>query len=286
MEVSLLGPMMSRVKPDGGEFGEHGSGIDRRCCHHSVAAWSTATEATPMRHRTHADSKNRAAQQNNRVVARSEKRQAVTLGTRARGVVSGKLGPCVPPEDWYEPSKDPSVGELAVDYRIVRQDPGAGYEHVVTPDEIRARLAELPASLLQSLEVIQLSRITRKKKTFPCYGMQWGNALYLYPIEEDLVEYFGRPPLPAQRREAAMFGGRWQTEKDGSWRLIWTPETIRDYYLNNILIHELGHLVDNRNTGYTDRERFADWFAIHYGYNATRSSRGKARPARKRHHRG
>lgn len=237
-----------------------------------------------MRHRTHADSKNRAALQNNRVVARSEKRQAVTLGTRARGVVSGKHGPCVPPEDWYEPRYEPGANVAGADFRIVEREPGVGYRHVVTPAEIRERLAELPQELLQSLEVIQLSRITRKKKTFPCYGMQWGNSLYLYPIEEDLVEYFGRPPLPAQRREATMFGGRWHTEKDGSWRLIWTPQTIRDYYLNNILMHELGHLVDNRNTGYVDRERFADWFAIHYGYRATRLSRDTSRRIRRRHH--
>lgn len=34
--------------------------------------------------------------------------------------------------------------------------------------------------MLKSLQVVQLSRMTRKKKTYPCYGMQWGRALYLY----------------------------------------------------------------------------------------------------------
>ena len=45
-----------------------------------------------------------------------------------------------------------------------------------------------------------------------------------------------------------MFGGRW--EQDGSyWRLIWTEDTIRDYYLNNVLIHEIGH-----HFGFSDAE--------------------------------
>ena len=52
--------------------------------------------------------------------------------------------------------------------------------------------------------------------------------------------------------------------------LIWTEQTIKDFYLNNVLIHEIGHLNDARNTKPNDRERFANWFAIEYGYRATR----------------
>ena len=146
------------------------------------------------------------------------------------------------------------------------QEPGAGYRHVVTADDVRARLAELPRHCFERLEVVQLSRMTRKKRTLPCYGMQWGSSLYLYPIEESLIEHFRRPPLAAERREAEMYGGRWEESAGGLWRLVWTSDTIRDFYLNNILMHELGHLIDDRNRSYTDRERFADWFAIQYGY--------------------
>ena len=63
--------------------------------------------------------------------------------------------------------------------------------------------------MLEPLQVIQLSRMTRKKRSFPCYGMQWGTAVYLYPIESGLVEYYPCPPHPAQVNEARMFGGRW-----------------------------------------------------------------------------
>jgi hypothetical protein len=100
--------------------------------------------------------------------------------------------------------------------------------------------------------------------------MQWGTALYLYPIEESLIEHFARPPRTSERREAEMYGGRWEESDAGMWRLVWTPATIRDFYLNNILMHELGHLIDDRNRSYTDRERFADWFAIEYGYRMRR----------------
>lgn len=189
-------------------------------------------------------------------------RRSFAQGKRARGWERLHY-PFLPPEDWYEPSLQPPT-----DYRIVVQEPGDGYRHVVTPEEIRERLAVLPRHMLEPLRVIQLSRMTRKKRTLPCYGMQWGSALYLYPIEEALIEHFVRPPLAGERREAEMYGGRWEAAAGGEWRLIWTPATIRDFYLNNILMHELGHLLDDRNRSYVDRERFADWFAIQYGYKS------------------
>jgi hypothetical protein len=161
------------------------------------------------------------------------------------------------------------------------REPGPGYCHVVTPDEIRARLAQLPSHWLRSLEVVQLCRMTRKKRLFPCYGMQWGQAIYLYPVSEELVEHFFGPPSPAQRIEAAMYGGRWEPASDGTWRLTWTAEAVKDYYLNNILIHELGHLVDNRNRRTVDRERFAEWFAIQYGYKPSRRVAARAKPVRR-----
>lgn len=187
--------------------------------------------------------------------------------------------PFSPPEDWHEP-----VGETD-GYQVRVQAPGAGYRHVVTPAEIRQRLAQLPPRFLDELEIVQLSRMTRKKQSFPCYGMQWGNALYLYPLEESLSEVFYSPPQPTFFNEARMYGGRWQ-QTGAVWTLQWTEDTIRDFYLNNILIHELGHLLDERNSTYADRERYAEWFAVEYGYRQSGGidARRPRRKVQRRHH--
>lgn len=187
--------------------------------------------------------------------------------------------PFAPPENWHEPN---NRGD---GYRIIVQPPGEGYQHVVTPGEVRTRLAEVPQAFLQGLEVVQFSSMTRKKQSFPCYGMQWGPTLYLYPLEESLEEWFTEPPRPEVYNEARMYGGRWDEPQPGAWRLRWTPAAIRDFYLNNILIHELGHLVDDRNGGYEDRERFAEWFAVEFGYRATGGRHGRKRTKiQRRHH--
>jgi len=83
-----------------------------------------------------------------------------------------------------------------------------------------------------------------------------------------------------------MYGGRWAEPAPGTWTLTWSEQAAQDFYLNNILIHELGHLVDERNSGYIDRERYAEWFAVHYGYlqSGGRSARNYQRGVRRRHH--
>ena len=82
-----------------------------------------------------------------------------------------------------------------------------------------------------------------------------------------------------------MYGGRWVEEPPSTWKLVWSEEAIKDFYLNNILIHELGHLVDDRNVRAEDRERFAEWFAVQHGYLPTRRGRETGRKVIHRHHR-
>lgn len=221
-----------------------------------------------------------AAHRNSVVRGRSSAR-ARRASRRGHFVVRNERLPFAPPEDWYEPKEKPDPR-----YHVIVQPPGNGYRHVVSPAQVRQRLSELPDYFVRPLEVVQLSRMTRKKQSFPCYGMQWGATLYLYPIEESLVEVFDAPPRPTLYNEARMYGGRWEEDGRGGWRLIWTESAIEDFYLNNILIHELGHLLDERNSSYNDRERYAEWFAIEYGYRRTggASTRRPKQRVKRRHH--
>ncbi|HZN35866.1 MAG TPA: hypothetical protein VFB80_18680 [Pirellulaceae bacterium] len=192
-------------------------------------------------------------------------RKFVTLGKRARISSTALRGPYLPPENWHEPRETPQ-GKFCV----VMQPAGAGFRHVLTKDDVRERLARLPEWMVEPLQVVQFSQMTQKKRRSPCYGMQWGQTIYLYPIEESRIEVFHAPPKPAQRIEAAMYGARWQAADAGRWHLVWTEDAIRDFYLNNVLIHELGHILDSRNTSHRDRERYAEWFALEMGYKASR----------------
>lgn len=210
--------------------------------------------------------------------AKVHQERTARVNQRARGGQRDEQLPYMPPETWHEP------GKIVDGFTVVEQNPGLGYRHVLTEADICTRLQQVPRQFLQNLEVVQLSQMTRKKHGFPCYGIQWGAAIYLYPIEQSLVERYHQPPTPRLLTEAKMYGGVWEQESARTWRLVWTEETIRDFYLNNILIHELGHLVDQRNSRYLDRERYAEWFAVEYGYKQSRRPDGTRRTVTRRHH--
>jgi hypothetical protein len=184
---------------------------------------------------------------------------------RQRGSRDARHATFSAPETWHDPSHGAGL-------KIVVQPPGSGYWHPLTPELIRDRLRQLPREFADAVEVVQLSGMTRKRMLFPCYGMQWGANVYLYPMEASLIETYVRPPTPQQLMEAKMFGGVW-SQHGNEWRLTWTEQGVRDFYLNNVLIHEVGHVVDTRNTNTQDRERFAIWFATEYGYRASRGRR-------------
>src|SRR5438132_1235589 len=88
-------------------------------------------------------------------LAKKARRGGVPANKRVRGVERNPKLPFVPPEDWYE-ARDEGQG-----YRVIVQQPGEGFRHILTPADIRQRLSELPAHFLKNLEVVQLSRMTR-----------------------------------------------------------------------------------------------------------------------------
>lgn len=217
----------------------------------------------PQRHTHHSSGRsNHHHGPSLRHAAGGSRRKTAAYRQRIVGeVVSGERFSA--PEVWHEPRGGGRV-------RYLVQSPGAGYVHPVTVEEVQHRIRQLPQEFTRNLEVVQFSTMTRKRRKFPCYGMQWGRTVYLYPIEATLVERYVAPPKPAQQIEARMYGGAWNREPQ-EWTLTWNAETLRDFYLNNVLIHEIGHLNDPRNTRSIDRERYANWFAIEYGYRASRN---------------
>ncbi|MFK7820415.1 MAG: hypothetical protein AB8G99_16965 [Planctomycetaceae bacterium] len=196
-----------------------------------------------------------------RFVKRGQQRPASAHQHRAQ---AGDSNCFDAPEVWHEPSDDPKA------IRFIRSNPGKDHFHPISTAEAKARIEQLPKRFVQGLDVVQFSKMTKKRAIFPVYGMQWGSTVYLYPIEDSLTEVYSQPPNPQVVIDTKMYGGKWSQDKN-RWTLTWTRETIRDYYLNNILIHEVGHINDERNTSYRDREAYANWFAIEYGFK--RSSR-------------
>lgn len=160
------------------------------------------------------------------------------------------------------------------------EDPGSGFRHPVTMCEVLERMMQLPREITGRIEerLDHLSMPHLRSPSLPAYGMQWGSSVYLLPIETDRIEQFPALPPVTYRQELAKYGAQWiWNENDKLWECRWTEEALRIFYLENVLIHEIGHLLDTRNNSTRDREAFANAFAAQYG-NPPKRFNGKKPP--------
>lgn len=161
-------------------------------------------------------------------------------------------------ERYYERATDSG-------YKVIVEPPGVGWRHVLTPCDIVTRLDKLPDRLLWRLHHVVLPTMTAKRARMKCFGLQWGGAIYLYPLPMGKTEwtYGGRIP-PFDRHWYKRFGGVVKPHANHD-VLTWSEQALRRYYLEHVLLHELGHINDTRNSSVKQRERFANYFADFWG---------------------
>lgn len=107
--------------------------------------------------------------------------------------------------------------------------------HVCQAEHVERRLRRVPAEHLEDLRAVFLLAGTRKQQrcwssSLYCYGLYWRSCVFLYAY------LFSE----AQRRYI---------------------DVLRDFYLNDVLIHEIGHHVDrDRSASRHTKEGFANAF--------------------------
>ena len=120
--------------------------------------------------------------------------------------------------------------------RIIELPPLDGFIRPCSAGEVEAQLTSCPPEFLKGLRaVFILSGTTKQLKSWgratTFYGHYWRSCVFLHAYP------FGRADLIALRR----------------------------FYIRSVLMHEIGHHLDRRNTMREDRERFADQFARTHG---------------------
>jgi hypothetical protein len=120
--------------------------------------------------------------------------------------------------------------------KVIQLEPLDGFIRPCTAGEIETQLRNCPAKFLEGLRAVFILSGTRKQlKSYhrftAFYGHYWRGCVFLHAYP------FGRADL--------------------NW--------LHRFYLRNVLMHEIGHHLDSRNTTHKDRERFAEQFAEKHG---------------------
>lgn len=148
-------------------------------------------------------------------------------------------------------------------------------------EDIRAKFKELSPEMFRNVSVIHLCNQVKMNSEVDAHIYD-GSHIRIYPVPEKLrSNYGGRKPNPASAQERLEFGAYWR-KIEGEWWLCWDKDSLRDYVLNHVLLHEVGHSLDDVYYGANRGEEFAEAFAHRVGKNREIKSRAKKRKMRLR----
>ena len=142
-----------------------------------------------------------------------------------------------------------------------------GFVYPVNLKDVKEVLAQVPPAFLNNLCSVYLLGGTSKqlkasKKCFR-YGCYESGIIYLYAFPKWMLkEHWGKRPKPTIIEEYKRMGATW-TQDESGWWLEFDRLSLRRFYLYDVLLHELGHHVDQRlwKRDVASVERYAEWFA-------------------------
>lgn len=166
---------------------------------------------------------------------------------------------------------------------FIKDNPSKDFYFPVTEDEILERIIQLPTEHREKITHIWLRKV-KKDDYEKCEEAQaificgsGVNLIVLNAFPTNLKMSLGhkKPTKRILKSYSEWSQDLHFDEKNQMWFLQWNTETIRDYYLNSLLLHEIGHHVDFMfhrvwsKANERQKEDFADNYARIWSSNKT-----------------
>lgn len=153
---------------------------------------------------------------------------------------------------------------------IMHDNPSRDFFFPLSPDETLKALKALPKRDYEGISHIWLRRVKKSDFIEGLSPLAWFccgsgvRAIVLFPWPNDMILNYG-PTRPSNRtiNEFERFGAKLQ-QTGKNWVSKWTLDGIRNFYIQGILYHEVGHHLDTymNSRGYNEAEEFADQYAL------------------------
>ncbi len=132
-----------------------------------------------------------------------------------------------------------------------------------TVADVAEVLWSVPLGFLSQLEGVYLMAGTAKqgRGRVLTHGIYSRNQIYLFPVPaRKLTEGWLCPSKPTDIRNLRGFGADIRSSAHGGVIVAFDKQSLRRFYLYDVLLHEIGHHVDRDRTS-GGAERYARWFA-------------------------
>ncbi len=137
-------------------------------------------------------------------------------------------------------------------------------------NEIQVAISRIPLNYLRGIKAILVPPGSNKQlkvaKALYIYGEYWMNCIFLHPYPKRNMllrecNHLRPHELESYNRAGAVIG----EDKDGI-TISFNENALKAFYLCDVLMHEIGHHIDTQRRPQIRREKFAEWFALEYGY--------------------
>jgi hypothetical protein len=160
---------------------------------------------------------------------------------------------------------------------VIVETPHQDFLTPFSEEDIRGSLARVPAEFTKDLQCVVVLKASRKQARSAnnqyAYGRYFEGKIFLHPFPRDwLDQSLKKLPPPPQLIEYKRIGAHVRTLKDHV-QVTMTSRSVREFYLRDVMLHELGHHVDETaglKKSHKRSEGYADWFAQNYGYRSRR----------------
>jgi hypothetical protein len=165
---------------------------------------------------------------------------------------------------------------------FIQDNPSRDFFFPVTVEEIREVLQRVPSVGLTHVWLRRLRKIDWESASKPFARFIAGSGVrlvVLYAWPRDMLLRFGlKKPARRWLRKYAQYGPELARDEKG-WFMQWNEEQLRRFYIEYLLLHELGHLDDYFRTRWTKAnnrttEEFADQFAVAWSAAGTTFQQG------------
>jgi hypothetical protein len=139
-----------------------------------------------------------------------------------------------------------------------------GFVRPCTARDVADVLEAIPPGFLTDLAGVFLLGGTAKQRSLTTkvtYGIYSADRIFLFASPATrLVQRLPKMPKPSVAREYTKFGATVNPDDKGGALLTFDRSSLRQFYLYDVLLHEVGHHVD-RDEHADNAERYAHWFA-------------------------
>jgi hypothetical protein len=138
-----------------------------------------------------------------------------------------------------------------------------GFVRPWTVSDVADVLRAIPREFLIDLAGVFLLGGTARQRRLAkrVYGMYSAQRIFLFALPENkLVEHLPKMLKPSVAKEFTKFGATVTPDGNGAALLTFDQSSLRQFYLYDVLLHEVGHHVD-RDGRADNAERYAHWFA-------------------------